>query len=506
MQISRLIRYRHPAPFIASVFGLFAVASAGCTAMPGKSPSAAGDELARCEYLFETMDNAVKEAGVQDGGAMSIQGFPYLRIDRFLASYREEPMGPDATAWWVKRMQRLDLRARSVELANLPEAHRSRIPDEFLPPGNPTARLTRCADRLLARDLADAAAMKRLRAAAEVRDDYQTWKRILGLYPVTALAFYRGILGYQADTRETFSTPLGALPVTGRLIGYEPAPASTPQIGPTAVALDRFRDNPLGVPIPDGPDLDRLFAVHAPLIEVDEFDRNDRIGIPTLSKKGAAYIDTARPKVFVRIAHARYRGEPLLQLIYSIWFPARPKTSGLDLLGGHLDSLIWRVTLGNDGKPLLYDSVHSCGCYHMFFPTPRARLRLREPVFEEPILIPAQLGSQRPGERIVLRVASGTHYIQNVRYDSGLNTDQRRPYRLESDDYLRSLVWPGSGRRSLYRPDGIVPGSERGERYLYWPMGVREPGSMRQWGRHATAFVGRRHFDDPGLIERFFEL
>jgi hypothetical protein len=29
---------------------------------------------------------------------------------------------------------------------------------------------------------------------------------------------------------------------------------------------------------------------------------------------------------------------------------------------------------------------------------------------------------------------------------------------------------------------------------------------MRQWGRHATAFVGRRHFDDPRLVERYFEI
>ena len=61
-------------------------------------------------------------------------------------------------------------------------------------------------------------------------------------------------------------------------------------------------------------------------------------------------------------------------------------------------------------------------------------------------------------------------------------------------------------RRSVFRPDGIVSGSERGERWLFWPMGVPEPGAMRQWGRHATAFVGRRHFDDPALLERYFSL
>ena len=37
-------------------------------------------------------------------------------------------------------------------------------------------------------------------------------------------------------------------------------------------------------------------------------------------------------------------------------------------------------------------------------------------------------------------------------------------------------------------------------------MGVLGPGAMRQWGRHATAFVGRRHFDDPWLLERYFTL
>jgi hypothetical protein len=36
-------------------------------------------------------------------------------------------------------------------------------------------------------------------------------------------------------------------------------------------------------------------------------------------------------------------------------------------------------------------------------------------------------------------------------------------------------------------------------------MGIPHPGEMRQWGHHATAFVGRRHFDDPYLLEDVFE-
>ena len=56
----------------------------------------------------------------------------------------------------------------------------------------------------------------------------------------------------------------------------------------------------------------------------------------------------------------------------------------------------------------------------------------------------------------------------------------------------------------MFGPDGIVAGTERGERWLFWPMGVPNAGAMRSRGHHAIAFVGTRHFDDPYLIERYF--
>ncbi|MEO7742091.1 MAG: hypothetical protein ABIR98_04075 [Usitatibacter sp.] len=37
-------------------------------------------------------------------------------------------------------------------------------------------------------------------------------------------------------------------------------------------------------------------------------------------------------------------------------------------------------------------------------------------------------------------------------------------------------------------------------------MGVAESGAMREWRHHATAFVGPRHFDDPGLLSRYVDL
>ena len=63
-----------------------------------------------------------------------------------------------------------------------------------------------------------------------------------------------------------------------------------------------------------------------------------------------------------------------------------------------------------------------------------------------------------------------------------------------------------SERRSAYDPDGMIRGTERGERVFFWPMGIPSAGAMRQWGHHATAFVGRRHFDDADLIDKRFRI
>jgi len=80
------------------------------------------------------------------------------------------------------------------------------------------------------------------------------------------------------------------------------------------------------------------------------------------------------------------------------------------------------------------------------------------------------------------------------------------PYRMVDANRLRSLPLPSGGSRSIYGPDGVVPNTERFARYFFWPMGIASPGSMRQWGRQPTAFIGRRHFDDADLLERRFEL
>ena len=121
--------------------------------------------------------------------------------------------------------------------------------------------------------------------------------------------------------------------------------------------------------------------------------------------------------------------------------------------------------------------------------------------------MPQDLSAVRSGERLTLRIAARTHYLQRVTVANAVEKSAAPEgfYRYADDDELRSLALD-SGRRSLFGSDGIVASSARGERFLFWPMGISDPGAMRQWGRHATAFVGRRHFDDPQLMEKNFRI
>jgi hypothetical protein len=55
--------------------------------------------------------------------------------------------------------------------------------------------------------------------------------------------------------------------------------------------------------------------------------------------------------------------------------------------------------------------------------------------------------------------------------------------------------------KSVFDRQGYVHGSQRLERWFFWPMGVKQPGSLRRFGDHAISFVGERYFDQAYLLE-----
>ena len=501
-----------------------------------------------CTGWFDQLDAVIDQAGVRDGSAHRLKAYPFLRVDRFLAAFGQEVTSqPLAFEVWLERLAELDRQARAVELANLPLQFVALLgsPANGLPSSQGTeaiydkqairTKTQRCASlaqATLIQTLSEPNETgQRLRESlatlARVPDDYSSVKRAVGLYMLTRQPFFSGVKRWQLSAADKFAA--SALTQTPTPLRLRYRPAGEPITVPELVALyARRQSDALGMARLSTQEEASLLRAYAPDLEIETSGAFDHFGklfwaaaAPTVQagQQGVAAptVETGKPVMYQRLAYTRHHGQTLMQLVYSVWFPERPATSGVDILSGKLDSVVLRLTLAPDGTPWLYDSIHSCGCYHMFFTTPGAVLKPAPQARVEWAFVPASLPSMAVGQRVVMRLASGSHYVEGLRAlpakPTGSSSDVAPPasstaYALLSEQALRSLLVvdaPSGVTRSAFWPNGIVPGTERGERLLFWPMGIDSPGAMRQWGRQPTAFVGRRHFDDADLLERRFE-
>jgi hypothetical protein len=482
---------------------LLALAAAGCAGL-GEPPFAAhlrseSEPLRACAQWYAALDDAVAAEGVGDAQHARVPGFPYLRVNRILASLRDRAAASESALHaFVERLGELELEARRHELQNLSPrgAYAALRERPALRRSEECARLLREAD--LARPQARAALLQ----AAQVPDDYSTALRVVGLYALVRVPFAEGVRRWEQETLQSFREPQAA----EGAVRVRYAPAGRPLARRSVAAmLARAAADPLGMPLPSASEAASLAETYAPSFDIEVVGDYDRFGALRWRRGGTTpQVNAAEPVAYFHLAHTRYREQVLLQLVYTIWFSERPARSAGDLLSGPLDALVWRVTLAPGGEPVIHDSMHACGCYHEFFPTPLARLRPAPDSLEEWAFVPHALPRLAEGERPLLRVASGTHYIEGVSVVRGPDSVAR--YAMRGYDELRSLVDFAGGQKSAFGPDGLIPGTQRAERFLFWPMGIASPGAMRQWGRHATAFVGRRHFDDADLLERRFEL
>jgi len=490
------------------VAAAMAILVSGCATV--ESPFSAhlesgAPQVRECAEWYRALDERVAAAGVRDAQDARVPGFPYLRVSRLLAALRPAAASSEpALQALADRMLALDLEARRYEIMNLPAAQLPELRDSSDSFGLRFAlqRTRQCGTLLREIDLAKPESRDALLRRAEVPDDYRLLDRIAGLYWFTRLAFASGVRRYEEETLAAFRRE-PALPEGAGLVRYAPEPDGPLPRPQVAEILARVAENALGIPEPTDNDLKALLAAYAPSFEVEIKGDYDRFGaLRWLRDTHTPAVEGSDQVVYGHAAWTVYEGKVLLQLVYTLWFPERPPQSEGDILAGKLDGITWRVTLAPDGEPLVYDTIHPCGCYHMFFPTPRAAARQAPGGAEEWMFSPQSLPRMAEGERPVVRIASGTHYIEHVAVTHGTDSVVRYAVRPYGD--LRSLFRFIGPRASAFGADGLVPGTERPERLLFWPMGIASAGQMRQWGRQATAFIGRRHFDDADLFERRF--
>ena len=457
-------------------------------------------EVKECVDWFTRLDETIDRAGVRDAEAYRVPGFPYLRVNRFLASFRQRAQKDSvAFAAWTKHLKALDERARSYEIKNVPQ--HLLVALEVSSRSEATTRTNQCANSLAAADATAASRKRMLVERAQVPDDYDDLKRTVGVYPVVSVAFFEFAKKWQKEAADMFQqTAAGTIEQQG-LTRYQPPDNSAPAQRIASI-LANAKTDALGVPQFGDRETEILFATFAPVFEIETTGEYDRFGPLRWGAGETPEVDVSRPTVYRRLAFTRYGGRTLVQLVYMIWFPERPQSSSLDPLSGKLDGIAFRVTLNQSGRPLVYDSIHLCGCYHMFFPTPWVRPIPPPDPKVEWAFVPRTLPAIEAPQRIVVRMTTRSHYLTDVHPDAG---GRGANYAMADDSELRTIP-TADGTRSAFGPTGIVPGTDRGERLVTWPLGIESAGAMREWGRHATALVGRRQFDDADLIERRFEI
>ncbi len=467
---------------------------AGCASGPGETGRDTPADAA-CAEFFAELDRRVEGEGVRDGVGAPPSRWPYLRGSRFLDGMGDALDDPEVRRAWFDRAVERDRTARTLEIANLDPGVRAEL---SLPEGaaDPAEAAVACGDRLRRADRVDHddGPWAAVAEALTVPDDYITWQRAAGLYPVSRWFIGAGVARWQAGVRDAFG-PGAAADADGPV--YHPGGAADPD----GLLAEAPRDA-LGWPELEPAEWQTLLRAHAPVVHMGADAPYNRMGRPGLDAAGLPVVDQAEPMVYTLATPMRIDGETLVQLNYVWWFSERPRDHWFDLLGGRLDGLTLRLTLDADGEVLLAETMHNCGCYHQHYPVAGLTPRSAPDYAERPLILPGP-GPRVAGERLHLWLEDATHYVEHLAWGAAQPVGRR--YAFADYDRLRSLpAGGGDGRRSLFRADGLVAGTERGERWFLWVSGVPEPGAMRQYHRHPTAFVGRRHFDDPDLLERIY--
>ena len=201
-----------------------------------QSPS---PQVRECAQWFHALDGEIDAAGV--------------RVDRLLASLRDRAARSEAALHaYAERLLELDLESRRHEIANLPHAT----------PGAALRGTRECGRLLREIDLAKPQARAALLEQAQVPDNYSDANRMIGVYPLTRLAFAAGIRRWQEETVARFRGE-PSLPPGATLVRYAPPAGPPTPRGAVAGILGRAQFDPLGFASLSERELERLAVAYA---------------------------------------------------------------------------------------------------------------------------------------------------------------------------------------------------------------------------------------------------
>ncbi|MGI0119323.1 hypothetical protein [Zooshikella sp. RANM57] len=469
----------------------------GCSLQPPSDQSPTLYSESDCHnYLTEQYHQFSQDYSL-DQQLQPVPHYPYVRINRILASYIYTLDSKPRRSTWLAQAYQETNKAWKIDIANLPKSYQARHGQ----------KIDSCLKQTFHNLLNDDQFFSILRKF-RYPEAYITWRQWAGLYPLTQYFLVPGIAAWHKEATQHFNQ-VNAKMLKNKAI-YQVHPKVPSAFSLNTSTLQRwfkqaYQSNALQLPTLKPEQLQKLLHHYAPVWSINHQGNYDIPGKVVLTPQ-----PTVRPQpvTYTHTSMTRFHGKTLLQLNYIIWFKERPASGILDIYSGNLDGIIWRVTLTEKGTPLIFDSIHTCGCYHTFFPLSE-KLQAKQVTnhLEPPLIIPISSPEVDLSARWAITISSAEHHIIGIQpletNATALHT--AKPYTLLSYDELRSLSLPSKERKSLFDQEfGVVSSTERAERWILWPSGVPSPGAMRQWGNHATLFIGQRHFDDPYLLSRLF--
>ena len=486
------------------VVALLFVILFGCAPFVAKPIPLSFEKPEQCREFLNRLDEAVEDTCVKDASNAPIPGFPYLRTNRFTASLKKNLRDDGQKREWSRWMQQLDLLSREKELSNLPDQAISSL---NLEDGRKAerdwlyAQVKSCSSMVMSHDQGRSDFYDTLFSLVNVPEEYSCLRRTVGLYPLVAIPV--AVLTERSlnKVRKTFETDVKDLPVDGQLRSFVPQSQVSLSGKEVQEIIEDSRKNPLGVPLPNKDQEEKMAWAFAPVFIQDTVAPYDRLG-QVEWKDDRVDIDSERSTVYYYTSHAFLKGEPILQINYVIWYPERAGKRAPSIEKGHLDGLTARVSLDREGKVFMVDAVSDCGCYHFFSPEREKVERVRSRPLSFDPFVPEWLPAISSGERLGIRINSGWHQVQRLTPVGEFS--ESIPYSMMRYDALEALPRENGRTESIFSSKGIAKGSERPERYILFSMGIPSVGSMRQRGHHAIELIGKDYFDNPYLFDENF--
>jgi hypothetical protein len=237
------------------------------------------------------------------------------------------------------------------------------------------------------------------------------------------------------------------------------------------------------------------------------------------------HVDVDKPTVYAYADRARIQGIVTRQLVYTLWYPEHPKLHTFDPEAGLMEGWVMRITLNQDNRPLLFESVSACGCYYKVFPAERLEKwsteeypeKLQEKTFYLENRLPGKIDvvlpelvalASDPTQKVALYYSAGKHQLVTIRPISELSDADHRSavksYRLVPYEALENLRID-TYNHSLFDENGLVLNADRPECSLLTPSGIFHAGHPRQRSTQMIYF-DQAEFDDRKLLETYLRL